>query len=179
MTNYDAEIINSMVEHMRNFIEKPHPVFSDMPVCPFTQKARQQETIIYQVYSFSSIHDLNCDSHLIQLINNFNSSVNHEALLFIHPDKQAMTPDEIEKFVERLNEIISHTGLIAFAGHPHHDFNIQGVFTRQAPYLHFIVQSYQIIKTSSDLLLKTRYYENWTEENLKSVGFPRNAPTQN
>ncbi|MBD2384955.1 hypothetical protein [Cylindrospermum sp. FACHB-282] len=176
MTNSDVEIINSMVEHMRNFIEKAHPVFGNMPVCPFSQKAREQETIIYQVYPFSSINDLNCDSHLIKLINDFKSSVNHESLFLIHPDKQAMTPDEIEKFVEDLNAIISHTGLIAFPGHPHHDFNIQGVYTRQAPYIHFIVQSYKIIKTSSDLLLKTRYYQNWTPENLKYVGFPRNAP---
>ncbi|BAZ28010.1 hypothetical protein NIES4074_04400 [Cylindrospermum sp. NIES-4074] len=177
MTNSDSEIINIMIEYMQDFIEKPHPVFGDMPICPFTQKARQQETISYQVYDFST-RELKPDSQLVKLINDFNSSIKHEALLIIHHDKQAMTPDETEQFVESLNEIISHTGLVAFGGHPHDEFNIQGLYTRQAPYLHVIIQSYQIIKTTSDVLQKTRYYQNWSSENLKYVGFPRNTPTQ-
>lgn len=173
MINPDLEIINSMVEYMQNFLEKPHRVFGNMPVCPFVEKARLQNNILYQVYRFSSHYDLNLTSHLFKLIDDFRLSLSYEVMLIIHPDKQVMTLDESKQFAESLNKIICPTGLIAFAGNSDDKFNIQGVYTRQAPYIHLTIQTDKSIKTASELLLKTRYYQNWSPENLKYVGFPR------
>jgi hypothetical protein len=173
MINSDLEIINSMIAYMHNFLEKPHHVFGNMPVCPFVEKARLQKNIFYQVYRFSSHYDLNLNSHLLKSIDDFQASLRYEVMLIIHPDKQVMTLDENQQFAERLNEIISPTGLIAFAGNSDDSFNIQGVYTRQAPYIHLTIQTEKSIKTASELLLKTRYYQNWSPDNLKYVGFPR------
>jgi len=147
---------------MRKFLEKPHPVFGNMPVCPFVERARLRNNILYHIYHFSSIHDLNLNSYLLKLIDEFTTSTNYEVLLIIHPEKEAMTLDESKQFTECLNEIISPKGLIAFAGNSHDSFNIQGVYTRKAPYLHLTIQTDKSIKTASDLLLKTHYYHNWS-----------------
>ncbi|MEH1855248.1 MAG: DUF6875 domain-containing protein [Nostoc sp.] len=174
MTNSDLEIINSIEEYMQNFLEKPHHVFGNMPVCPFVEKARLQNNILYQVYRFSTHYNLHLNSDILKLIDDFRASLSYEVMLIIHPDKQAMTLDESKQFAERLNQIISPTGLIAFAGNSNDSFNIQGVYTRQAPYIHLTIQTEKSIKIASELLLKTRYYQNWSAENLKYVGFPRN-----
>jgi len=51
--------------------------------------------------------------------------------------------------------------LVAFSGHPDQEFNIQGIYTRQEPYLNFTVQYNDRLKDASDLLLKTtNYYQN-------------------
>jgi len=173
MINSDLEIINSMIEYMQNFLEQPHRVFGNMPVCPFVGKARLQNNILYQVYRFSSNYDLNLNSHLLKSIDDFRASLSYELMLIIHPDQQAMTLDESKQFAERLNEIISPTGLIAFAGNSDDSFNIQEVYTRKAPYIHLTIQTDKSLKTASELLLKTPYYQNWSSDNLKYVGFPR------
>jgi len=35
------------------------------------------------------------------------------------------------------------------------------------------IQAQYLLTQASDTLLKTKYYHNWTPENLKNVGFPR------
>jgi hypothetical protein len=171
----DSETINLMVEYMKEFLEKPHWVFQGLPVCPFARKARLENRILYKVHRFSPHTDFLPDSPVMRMISEFRQEKHYEVLLVVHPDQQAMTNFQIQEFIDRLNQKISIAGLIAFGGHPDEDFNIQGVHTRREPYLNFTVQSEQLVKDASDSLLKTDYYNNWTLENLKYVGIPRES----
>jgi len=169
----EAEIIHLMVEYLQEFLEKPHPIFGGLPICPFSRKARLADRILYKVVHFGFPTDLNPDSPVYTVINEFCQEERYEVLLVIHPNNQEMTEFEMQQFISCLNAKISAMGLVAFGGHPQEDFNIQGVYTRYAPYPHFTVQNRLLLKAASDLLLKTDYYQNWTPENLKSVGLPR------
>ncbi len=171
--SFDGKVIHLMVEYMKEFLERPHPVFAYMPICPFARKARLEERILYKVDRFCEQADLGSNSPLMRMIEEFRQEESYEVLLVIHPEPQAMTPVAMQHFIDRLNEKISADGLLAFSGHPNDDFNVQGVYTRQEPYLNFTVQTKQLVKDSSDLLLKTSYYKNWTPENLRYVGIPR------
>jgi hypothetical protein len=173
MNDLDSELINLMVEYMKEFLEKPHPVFGGLPVCPFARKARLEDRILYKVDRFWPHTDLNPDSSVIRIISEFCQENRYEVLLVIHPENQVMTRFEMQKFIDCLNEKISAAGLVAFGGHPADDFNIQGVYTRQEPYIHFTVQSKQLLNQASAALMKTDYYNNWTPENLRYIGFPR------
>jgi hypothetical protein len=169
----DSEVIYLMVEYMKGTLEKPHPVFGNMPICPFARKARLEARILYKVDRFSAHTDLKPDSPVMRIINEFCQDERYEVLLVIHPDKEAMTGLAMQQFIDDLNEKISAAGLVAFGGHPADDFNIQGVYTRQEPYIHFTVQSKQLLNQASAALMKTDYYNNWTPENLRYIGFPR------
>lgn len=173
ISDFDFEVIYHMVEYMNEFLEKPHPIFGGLPICPFARKARLEAQILYKVCRFWTHTDLNPDSSVIRIINEFCQEGRYEVLLVIHPERQAMTPLAMQQFIDCLNEKISATGLIAFGGHPDDDFNIQGVYTRKEPFLNFTVQSKQLVQEASDSLLKTDYYKNWTLENLRYVGIPR------
>ncbi len=173
MHSPDLEVIDRMIEYMQNHLEKPHPVFGGLPICPFARAARLQNKICFQVYPFSLNTDLNVDAPFLRTIRAFGQTNQYEALMVLHPDQQAMTLDELQQFVDTLNEAIAPDGLLAFGGHPNEPFNIQGVYTRHEPFINFTVQTSQTIKEASDFLLKTRYYENWSAESMKQVGFPR------
>ncbi|WP_421657552.1 hypothetical protein [Leptothermofonsia sp. ETS-13] len=173
MLETKADIIAQMISYMQNVLEKPHPVFGGLPICPFARKARLEKKVLYHVYRFVPLDRLNPDVHLMQFIQDFSRSKQYEALLVINPDRQALTLDELQQFVEGLNEVIAPYGLIAFGGHPQEPFNIQGVYTRREPFINFTVQTQEKVKAASDALLKTHYYDYWSEENLKQVGFPR------
>jgi hypothetical protein len=176
MTENHADIIDRMSDYAQNFLEKPHPTFGDLPVCPFAEAARCNHKIDYQVYEFTYPQDLEPDSDLIKLIQEFKQLGNYDVLWIIHPIPLALSLDDIQQFVNELNAAIAALGLVAFNGHPSEPFNIQGVYTRHEPYLNFTVQVYEKVQVASRQLSKTRYYENWSPENLQAIGFPRAAP---
>ncbi|ERT04324.1 hypothetical protein M595_5723 [Lyngbya aestuarii BL J] len=173
MCSSNSDIIQRTIEYMTNFLEQPHPVFGGLPVCPYTRKARLSNQILYKVDHFGVNYSLNSDSTLIQSIQDFHQSQHYEVLLILHPNPQAMTPEQTQEFIHCLNPMISAWGLIAFGGHPDESFNIQGVYTRRLPYINLTIQAQYLLTQASDTLLKTKYYHNWTPENLKNVGFPR------
>jgi hypothetical protein len=94
-------------------------------------------------------------------------------MLIIHPDPQALTLDQTHEFTHGLNYHLAALDILAFDGHPDDDFNIQGVFTRKAPYIHLTIQMVQKVKEASDQLLKTSYYQHWSAEHFQYVGMPR------
>lgn len=174
MSDRNKKAIEGILHHLIEFVEKPHPLFSGFPICPFSKKARQEDKIMFSVYPFSLESNAQSASELFEVMEEFTKTDRHEVLVVIHPDPDAIAVTEMEEFIDRLNEQISPMDLVAFTGHPGDRFNIQGVYTRQAPYIHFTVQREEDVKKSSDILSKTAYYDCWTAENLKAVGLPRN-----
>jgi hypothetical protein len=163
-------VIEEMTQYLRTVLEKPHPVFGGLPICPFAQQARIHNKIKFFVHRFES-KDLLDSSDLLTAIRQFDPT-QHDVLFVIHPDKKAMSSSDLDQFVATLNQQLSSLHLTAFGGHPDDRFEIQGVQTRHDPYLNITVQSNVKLKRASELLTKTKYYENWTQDNLKAIGYP-------
>jgi hypothetical protein len=64
-------------------------------------------------------------------------------------------------------------GLEGFGGHPQDDFQIQGLYTRRGPWPNFQIIKRSLAKKASQSLWSTGYYRNWTPEQLKKNGLPR------
>ena len=114
-----------------------------------------------------------CDCKLMELIDEFTESNFRKVLVVIHPTPEVMRAEELEVFIDCLNEQISGIDLVAFGFHPNSSFKIQEVYTRKTPYIICAVQSQSDLKRASDILSSTNYYDNWMEDDLKSVGLPR------
>ncbi|MBD2605970.1 hypothetical protein H6G81_15930 [Scytonema hofmannii FACHB-248] len=168
-SNNDDDVIIPMIDHIEKFIEKPNSVFDNMPICPFVNKFRQENKILYKVYNFYYSEKLGLDAKVIDLINEFKKDEYHEVMIVIHSDKQALSLEEMKQFTTNLNNLISPLDLIAFSGHPLDDFNIDGVYTRQDPFINFTVQNIQAINMYAQKLKSTGYYERWTLENLNYI----------
>ena len=173
MNESDTEIIESTLRWMTEFVELPHPIFSDLPICPFTKKARLANQILFKIERFSALTEFAGDSTIIKSIHEFYNS-EFEIMLVINPEKTAITAPQTKELIDKLNNQISELGLLAFHAHPEDDFNIDGLHTRRMPYPAFSVQVNSKLKPASDALEKTEYYKNWTAEQLKYLGIPRN-----
>ena len=173
MNESETEIIESTVRWMTEFVELPHPIFSDLPICPFAKKARLANQILFKIERFSALTEFDGDSTIIKLIHEFYNS-DFEIMVVINPEKTAITAPQIKELIAQLNNHISELGLLAFPVHPEEDFNIDGLHTRRMPYPAFTVQLNSKLKLASDSLEKTEYYKNWTAEQLKELGIPRN-----
>ncbi|HBK99148.1 MAG TPA: hypothetical protein DD001_18385 [Microcoleaceae bacterium UBA10368] len=173
MNESDTEIIESTLRWMTEFVELPHPVFGDLPVCPFTKTARLVNQILFKIQRFSALTEFDRDSAIMQSIHEFYNS-DFEIMLVINPEKTAISAPQTQALIEKLNHHISELSLLAFHVHPEEDFNIDGLYTRRMPYPGFTVQVNFQLKPVSDSLLKTEYYKNWTAQQLKYFGIPRN-----
>ncbi|MEG3976776.1 hypothetical protein QT970_19440 [Microcoleus sp. herbarium8] len=173
MSESDTEIIESTLRWMTEFVELPHPVFSDLPICPFTKKARLANQILFKIERFSALTEFEADSTIMKSIHEFAKS-EFEIMLVVNPDKTAISAPQTKELMDKLNTQISELGLLAFHTHPEEDFNIDGLYTRRMPYPGFTVQVNSKLKPASDALEKTEYYKNWTAQQLKDFGIPRN-----
>ncbi|MEG4235501.1 hypothetical protein QUA40_25890 [Microcoleus sp. Pol11C3] len=173
MNESDTEIIESTLRWMTEFVELPHPVFSDLPICPFTKKARLTNQILFKIERFSALTEFDRDSAIMKSIHEFYHS-EFEIMLVINPEKTAISAPQTKELIDKLNNQISELGLLAFHTHPEEDFNIDGLHTRRMPYPGFTVQVNSKLKPASDALEKTEYYKNWTPQQLKDFGIPRN-----
>lgn len=90
-------IINEMLEHSKSFIEKPHPAFGNMPICPFAAQARISNRIRFLVtpLSMEAVQD---GSELMLEINAFmEGKFDGDALICVHPSKADLQYEELEK----------------------------------------------------------------------------------
>ncbi|RZM82798.1 DUF1415 family protein [Leptolyngbya iicbica] len=170
MSQPNEVVIDAMMAYLREFVEVPHPVFGDLPVCPFARKARLDNTIQFQVYPFTQ-NEVEPDSQFMELVTDFTRDAGSEILIMIHPRPAGMSLAAMESFVEALNLHLLPLELMAFGGHPEDNFNIQGVYTRRSPYPHLSIQSTPFLNQVTQSLRQTGYYQNWTAADLDVIGF--------
>ncbi|PSB18840.1 hypothetical protein C7B65_13780 [Phormidesmis priestleyi ULC007] len=164
------EIVSHMIQYLESVLEKPHSIFGGLPICPFAKRARLQNKILYQVLPLRAV-ELAFNAELMYIIEEFYTKDCHEVMLVISPDVAALSVNQVAQLVANLNERLAPLKLVVFGGHPADDFNVQGVRTRQEPYINLTVQPIKGLRVASRQLKETNYYQNWSLENLQHVGF--------
>lgn len=163
------QILVEMLEYISSTLEQPHSVFGGLPICPFARQARLNQQIQFVVYAFSLSEILNSTTPLSEIIHAFSQQQDHDVLVVIHPNSQVFSLLQFYDYLDRLNAQLSRLNLIAFGGHPQDHFEVQGVRTRQDPFINFTVQSRAKLKQASSQLHNTDYYKNWSDENLQAI----------
>lgn len=158
------KIIQEMIENSKSFIEKPHSVFNNLPVCPFAKKARLQNRLSYLVYPFDVTKEPMDEGRMLAEIAMFRTTSYHMAW-FIHPDK-GLPVKAYNRFFEALRKAIRPEGLVAFAGHPDHTMAINGLFIRKDPYPNLQVIHKAELEIARTKLKQTNYYELLGEYDL-------------
>jgi hypothetical protein len=181
-TKNPDEVIEAMLRWSEEFIEQPHLVVGNLPVCPFAKAARLKKTIRFEVLSFELTDPLEPNGMILGLVGELLRRLELETLFVIHPDPAQIGARALEAFVVRLNARMAAetltSDLQAFEAHPHSGFCIGGVYTRRSPYPSFQVLSRVRLTTASDSLLGSRYYEHFTPAMFRAVGMPRDELVQ-
>lgn len=157
------KVLKEYLEYQINFIERPHPVFNSLPICPYARWARTNDKIFYNVIPFPA-------EDIIKELEWFSKQTKYELYLAIDPNGTAAI-DEHKNYVENLNQNIDPLGLLAFFGHPADNFNIQGVLTRKEPFITFQVLKRVASDKYTSKLKRTKYYQNWTKEHFDYINY--------
>ncbi len=157
-------IIKETLDYIVNYVEKPHPIFDNIPVCPFSKKFRLKDKINFIVYPFHAL-----DFTILALADLFHAQQRYDSYFVIHPDK-TLDLQFLVDFCDSFQKIIKPMGLLLFRGHPKDTFQVSnGVHTRREPY-----PSFQLLRES--LVLESRnklpesYFQNWLKGALVEDG---------
>ena len=152
--NVHDDIIATMLRWSENFVERPHAVVGNLPLCPFAKAARLNRTIQWEVRPFASNDPLNDNSELLTLVRDFSQDSTFETLFVIHPEPATVSSPELDALVARLNtRLMAHpelSDLRAFDAHPNSFFQIGGLHTRRAPYPSFQILSHRVLTSTSN-----------------------------
>ncbi len=137
-------------QYIKDFIEKPHEVFGNLPVCPFAHSAKINFLVFDNITKAEVLeHHKNNDK---------------EMLIIIIKNMDVIDLNCLAKEVS-----IELKDCFVFGGHPIDDFNINGLYTRRDPYLNIqIIKKARLLEARNSL--KKSYYKNWNKENLEDVG---------
>jgi len=138
-----SDPIQVMITYIQEFLEKPHPAFHNLPVCPFVKHARTTNKLMFR---YVNLHESQT------VVDEFKASQN-EALVLIFPLET--TEDQITAIQNKLGAFYSD--LIFFEGHPNSNFKVGDLYTRREPYPNLVVQYKQNLQEKA-AKLKAEYY---------------------
>jgi hypothetical protein len=148
------DILQKIISHNINFVEKPHPKFNNLPVCPFAKKARGDNQIQYEL----------CDLNITYMLEQIEAwrSTGKQVLTLVIPNKEMPLSDYLLYF-----ELLKATlpiDLVVFDGHPQSTYSSHSVFTRQEPYPSFQIMTLNEIDKAQQVLNNSDWYTD--EETL-------------
>lgn len=159
--------VNEAIERTKLFleevVEKPDPVFSGFPPCPFARKERINKGIMWCEYSFKLP-----DEKIVRAIYDFLENKEKNSLLVLD-FRNKISYEELEKFAIRFKPFVKEFGLSAIVFHPEHPFNIGGIKTRSSPYPMLNIGLDTDFNLGYSTLKETDYYSKWSLEELTKI----------
>ena len=155
----------NILSYMLNFLEKPHPVFSNMPPCPYARKERVENKI---QYFETTITTQGPSSSLLEEIRTFHSSPQWTTML-AYASIQEVDVQECYNFAQQITDALIDIDILAIPLHPEDPFEVQGVRTRQVPYVMMLIQRRAVLAAAKEKLLNTKYYANWDDKDFKII----------
>lgn len=152
----DKDVVGEFLRYLREVIEKPHPAFGGLPVCPFARKARLAGKIHFVVAP------LKLDLDDPEMWSEIDALTDPESVVtFVHPDKDGVTAGAVAAFTEALNGRLRVYGKTAFGGHPGDTLEVGGFRPHADPYPNVQVIMLGTIREKSMRLKGTKYYDSW------------------
>lgn len=143
-----SDPIAAMIAHIKEFLEKPHPAFNNMPPCPFVKKAREEDKLMFKCLNLTE-STATVEEFL---------KTNYEAIVLIYPLET--TEEEIIDTRDMLIKLFPD--LAFFEGHPQNQFKVKDLYTRREPYPNIVAQYAVELNIKQTQLNKTKYYEHYT-----------------
>jgi len=145
--------IQLWIEH---FLSLNHPVFNNLPPCPFAKKAWTDGAV--QVILCPDPRKFGKEIDLLE--------EQKEVLIYIF-NRAFITPNMLATIAENFNK--NHPELLALEDHPEDVEKVQNVIMNHGCYAMILVQNRDKVNRARKILAKQGYYDNWSDEYLESV----------
>ena len=145
-----------------DFVTRPHPIFGDLPPCPFAQKAIIEDKVTFLeldgVASYPTLyqHILECDFEEKDVL-----------CMIAQPDH--FTAKETVDLAHDLNQYFMPKDVVVLEDHPNIDERVKDVKLNNGHYILFLAQSLSKLNRFSKILEAGPYYKNWSKSYLESV----------
>lgn len=152
------EIRESILKWIAHLTEN-RPELSNFPICPYAKQAIISQKFDIKPASYDSIEAelTTCDLTRYQVI------------IYYYEAYEQYTIEELRDKTAELNEKVRQRDMIVLENEPRRSFKLNGIATPfQGCYL-WVVQQLSDLNEKSTQLAKTKYYDNWTEEQLEEV----------
>jgi hypothetical protein len=149
----DDKVIEVMKKYLIDFVEKPHPAFGNLPICPFAKKARIENKLLYKVMK------LDVFDALMQTLKWHENPGDTQALIMVHPTKDISWEEyshESKRFQDCLD--VADVGLSLFVSHPESDYMEHGIYTRREPYPNWQIMRAADLEKAQGQLKKSNWH---------------------
>ena len=165
------QIIDKVAQYL-HWLTIPKKEFGNMPVCPFLDKEMRDDNLYIDIWYPH-------DNSFMDIMESFLLSSKNSALVVCpntHTiDYSEVSRKDIQRQITDLLRKNPHTEYLkCMIFSPYEDFEVAGVKTRSgAPYfLINVAPTKQLGKSHKDLS-KTKYFDNFTEEELNKMNVPK------
>ena len=165
------QIIDKVAQYL-HWLTIPKKEFGNMPVCPFLDTEMRNDLLYIDIWYPHN-------NTFMELMESFLLSGKNSALI-ICPNTHTIDYSEVSrsdiqrKITELLRENPQTEYLKCMIFSPYEDFEVAGVKTRSgAPYfLINVAPTKQLVKSHKDLM-KTKYFDSFTEEEKSRLNVPK------
>ena len=151
-----------VLKWVKEFVEVPHPVFADMPPCPYARQARLENKT-----EFKEVTDMEPDSNIWIYIEQFD--FDKKDILVLIFDKKRWKPHYTKQLAEELNETFKKRNIVVIEDHPKLVERVKDVILNQGNYILLFCQSRTKLQKFEKQLRKTGYYKNWSKKYEEQV----------
>jgi hypothetical protein len=160
MHDASKDVIDSIIDWMEKFVEVPHPSFGNMPPCPYARQFRLQNKVKI-VEAKKDIWE-ECKHQMQDWDDSW------EAIILATKDTD-INSNTLSQKISECNDTFKKDDLVALEDHPHSEEIIDGVKMNHGSLVLVVVQRLKRLNQFSKNLQQTKYYHNWSEENLDDV----------
>ena len=165
------QIIGKVSEYL-HWLTIPKQEFGNLPVCPFLDKELRDDNLYIDIWYPH-------DNTFMDIMESFLLS-NKNSALVVCPNTHTIDYSEVSrrdiqtKITDLLRKNPQTEYLKSMIFSPYEDFEVAGVKTRSgAPYFLINVAPTEQLGKSHKDLSKTKYFDNFTEEDLKKMKVPK------
>ena len=153
-------IIDSIVNWMEKFVEKPHPSFGNMPPCPYARQFRMQNKIkiVESKVAIWNTAQKQCNVW----------DVSWEAVIVASTFTDVPTSILNDRVAE-LNRKMKRHDLVLLEDHPKDIETIDGIKMNHGELVLIVIQRLEQLNRFSTMLKQGKYYNKWSKENLDDV----------
>ena len=153
----DQQSVRQKLEQwLVEFVEKPNPLLSNWPPCPYARQARLSNQIHIVFDSPLEI------ASYVPFLDSYDVVV----LCFNSAEYSA---NQVELFTRHINSILVHKDFVVLEDHPDSEEFVNGVKMNFGECGLMILQQLSKLNTAADQLRDKGYYMTWSEENLDQV----------
>tara|TARA_Y100000356_G_C11242930_1_gene282047 strand:- start:605 stop:1126 length:522 start_codon:yes stop_codon:yes gene_type:complete len=160
--------IKEIKEWIVDYLEKPSDNFGGMPVCPFVKKERMTERLLIDVWKPD-------EKSFLDLLERLNESEQYTSALLICKDTEDIKWEEVDrkkfqKTIQVLMEDKGYKNLKALCFSPFEEHTAAGEETRKgSPYFLINIAGTKELNEAHRSLFKTKYFENFSEKEIKEL----------